>query len=218
MSPDKLFNYLDGKLSADEREKFEDELLRDPQLQKEFAIARKIHDRMSGPEREVILEEPAGASRGRQMIRRVMIVFLALIFINTVLGVVVIGMMESKKRAATKEAEKNRQDVALALQKAAASALPTPSLVDEIKITVAAGQQDATIDKIGEAAKKAGGSAAKNLTNENGTLVFAEVPVDHAKQFRDALVQFGAVLPESSTPDPASGNAILQIRVIPRAE
>jgi len=218
MNPDKLFYYLDGKLPAAEREKFEDELLRDPQLQKEFAIARKIHERMSGPEREVILDEPPGAARSRQMVRRIMIVFLALIFINTVIGIVVIGMLESKKRQATRESEKSRQDVALALQKAAANALPAPSLVDEIKVTVAAGQQDGMINKIGDAAKQAGGSAAKNLTNENGTLVFAEVPVDRVKQFRDALVQLGAVLPTSSAPDPTSGNAILQIRVAPRAE
>ena len=96
MNPDRLFNYLDGKLPAAEREKFEDELLRDPQLQKEFAIARKIHERMSGPEREVILDEPPGAARSRQMIRRIMIVFLALVFINTLIGVVVIVVGTSR--------------------------------------------------------------------------------------------------------------------------
>src|SRR5437764_1284404 len=102
MNPDKLFNYLDGKLSSDEREKFEDELLRDPQLQREFAMARKIHDRMSGSEREVILDEPsAGAARGRQIMRRVTIVFVALIFLNTIVGVVVIGLLESKRRRTT---------------------------------------------------------------------------------------------------------------------
>ena len=58
MNPDKLFNYLDGKLSSTEREELEDQLIRDPELQREFAMARNIHQRMSGEFREVILDEP----------------------------------------------------------------------------------------------------------------------------------------------------------------
>jgi hypothetical protein len=90
--------------------------------------------------------------------------------------------------------------------------------VDEIKIAVPAQQQDTMMEKVSAAAKQAAGSAAKNLTNENGTLVFAEVPVEHLKQFRDALVQLGAVLPTPTNPDPSSGKAILQIRVTKRRE
>ena len=98
MNPDKLFNYLDGKLSPTEREKFEDQLIRDPELQREFAIARKIHERMSGDAREVLLDEvPAWANRRRQIVRRVMIVFLALIFINTIAGVIAIGLLENRR-------------------------------------------------------------------------------------------------------------------------
>ena len=219
MNPDKIFNYLEGKLPSSEREKFEDELLRDPQLQKEFAIARKIHERMSGAEREVILEEPPGAARSSRMMRRVMIIFLALIFINTIAGLIAIGLLENKRQKASKAAEQNRRDVTLALQKAAANALPTPSLeVDEIKITAPAKQLDATIEQISEAAKQAGGSAAKNVSNENGTLVFAEVPADRIYQFHNSLTQLGAVLPAATSPSPSTGNAILQIRVVPRSE
>src|SRR4051812_46273050 len=98
MNPDKLFNYLDGKLSATEREKLEDELIRDPELQRQFAMARKIHERTSGESREVVLDEPpVGSVRSKRLMRRIMIVFLALIFINTVAGVVAIGLLEKRR-------------------------------------------------------------------------------------------------------------------------
>jgi len=219
MNPDKLFNYLDGKLSPTEREELEDQLIRDPELQRQFGMARKIHERMSGDVREVILDEPPGAARGRQIMRRVTIVFLALIFINTIVGVAVIGLLESKRHQARTATEQNRKDVAIALQKAAANALPTPSLdVDEIKISVPPKQQDAMVEKVSAAAQKAGGSAAKNLSSENGTLVFAEIPTKRVNQFRDALAQLGAVLPAAPSPAPGSGNAILQIRITQRSE
>ena len=220
MNPDKLFDYLDGRLSAADREKMEEQLIRDPELQRELAMARKIHGRMTGESREVLLDEPPpGGVRNRQIVRRIMIVALALIFVNTIVGVVVIGIFENKRRQTKTAAEHNRQDVALALQKAAVNALPTPSLdVDEIQVAVPAKQQDAMAERISAAAKQAGGSAAKNLSNENGTLVFAEIPAERVSQFRDALARLGAVLPNSSSPSPSSGNAILQIRIVQRPE
>jgi anti-sigma factor RsiW len=220
MNPDKLFDYLDGRLSPADREKMEDQLIRDPELQRQFAMARKIHERMSGESREVLLDEPPpGGARNRQIVRRIMIVALALIFVNTIVGVVVIGIFENKRRQTKTATEHNRQDVTLALQKAAASALPTPSLdVDEIKVAVPAKQQDAMAEKISAAAKQAGGSAAKNLSNDNGTLIFAEIPVGRMAQFRDELTRLGAVLPTSSSSNPSSGNVILQIRIVQRPE
>jgi hypothetical protein len=220
MNPDQLFNYLDGRLSPKEREELEDRLIRDPQLQREFAVARKIHQGMSGDAREVILDEPPpGGGRGRQIVRQITIVFVVLIFLNILGGLVVIGVVENKRHRTQTASEQNRQEVTLALQKAAANALPTPNLdVDEIKITVPAKQQDAMVEKISAAAKQAGGSAVKNLSNENGTLIFAEIPAERVSQFRDALKQLGAVLPASPGPSATSGNAILQIRIVPRTE
>jgi anti-sigma factor RsiW len=220
MNPDQLFNYLDGRLLPKEREELEDRLIRDPQLQREFAVARKIHQGMSGDAREVILDEPPpGGVRGRQIVRQITIVFVVLIFLNILGGLVVIGVVENKRHRTQTASEQNRQEVTLALQKAAANALPTPSLdVDEIKITVPAKQQDAMVEKISAAAKQAGGSAVKNLSNENGTLIFAEIPTERVSQFRDALKQLGAVLPASPGPSATSGNAILQIRIVPRTE
>ena len=181
-------------------------------------MARKIHERMSGDAREVLLDEPpSGADRSRRLILRVTILFLVLIFINTLAGVIAIGVFESRRHRAQVASQENRKDVTTALQKAATDALPTPTLdVDEIKIPVAAGQEDVTVEKINAAAKQAGGSATKNLSNENGTLVFAEVPADRLGPFRDALSQMGGILPTATSATPTSGNAILQIRITAR--
>src|SRR5437588_51648 len=46
MSPDKLFDYLDGKLSTRERAELEQRLTSDQQLQRELAVARRIHASM----------------------------------------------------------------------------------------------------------------------------------------------------------------------------
>src|SRR4029453_3884015 len=43
MNPDKLFDYLEGRLPASERVALEEQLMRDEQLQREFAVARQIH-------------------------------------------------------------------------------------------------------------------------------------------------------------------------------
>ncbi|PYL85433.1 MAG: hypothetical protein DMF17_08570 [Verrucomicrobia bacterium] len=55
MSPDKLFDYLDGKLSTRERAELEQRLTSDQQLQSELAVARRIHASMRGDSREVLL-------------------------------------------------------------------------------------------------------------------------------------------------------------------
>ena len=43
MNPDKLFDYLEGRLSPKERSALEKQLMSDKQLQREFAVARQIH-------------------------------------------------------------------------------------------------------------------------------------------------------------------------------
>ncbi|HJT82609.1 MAG TPA: hypothetical protein VJ719_15540, partial [Chthoniobacterales bacterium] len=148
MNPDKLFDYLDGKLSTPDREKLEDQLIRDPELQRQFAMARKIHERMSGNVREVILDEPpSGAVRGKQIVKRITIVFVALVFLNTVIGLIAIGMIQNKRHQEKVASEQARQDMTAAAERAAATALPNPTLVDEIKIAAPANEQDATIEK-----------------------------------------------------------------------
>ena len=55
MNPDKLFDYLEGKLPAAERVALEQRLISDKQLQRELAVARQIHSGMRGDSKEVLL-------------------------------------------------------------------------------------------------------------------------------------------------------------------
>src|SRR5438477_34936 len=55
MNPDKLFDYLEGRLPAPERAALEDRLMSDKQLQRELAVARQIHAGMRGDSREVVV-------------------------------------------------------------------------------------------------------------------------------------------------------------------
>lgn len=213
MSPDKLFDYLDGNLSDEERARIERSLATDSQLQRELAIAREIHARMRDS-REVLLRDDVPINRGAVLARRVAIAFAVLVFFNVVFGLYAIGFME-KKRRATRGQEQNRQELAQALEKAAASALPTPSLdVGEITISAPVKQRDAMANKVMAAAKQSGGSAVKNLNNENGVLLFAEIPAERVNQFQDALRRLGATLPASTNQPAPSGKEILQIRII----
>ena len=213
MNPDTLFDYLDGKLSPQERSELERQLATDTYLQRQLVIAREIHSRMrSSP--EVLLEDDATAKRGAILGRRVAIAFTVLVFMNVVFGLYAIGFLEKKKRAQPTE-EQNRKEFAQALDKAAAAALPVPTLdVDEIKIDAPAKQRDAMGKKVIAAAKQSGGSAVKNVSDENGLLLFAEIPAARVEQFRGALKKLGATLPVSTSASATSGKAILQIRII----
>jgi anti-sigma factor RsiW len=212
MNPDKLFDYLDGKLSSQERSELERQLAADTYLQRQLVIAREIHSRMRSS-CEVLLEDDATAKRGAILGRRVAIAFAVLVFMNVVFGLYAIGFLQKKKRARPAE-EQNRKEFAQALDKAAAAALPVPTLdVDEIKIDAPAKQRDAMANKVMAAAKQSGGSAVKNLSDENGSLLFAEIPAERVEQFRGALKKLGAILPASTSANATSGKAILQIRI-----
>jgi anti-sigma factor RsiW len=57
MSPERLFDYLEGNLSEIERVEIERQLAADPQLQRQLEIAREMQRRSRGS-REVIGEGP----------------------------------------------------------------------------------------------------------------------------------------------------------------
>ena len=217
MSPDKLFDYLDGKLSPDQREKVEQQLVSDAHARRELAAAREIHSHMRDS-REVLLVDQATNNRGAILGRRVATAFAILVFLNVVFGLYAIGFMEKKRRTRPAE-DQNQQQLVQALQKAAASALPTPSFeIDEIKLEAPGKQREAMAGKVIAAANQTSGSAVKGLSNENGILVFAEIPTERVNQFRDALQKLGATLPASTTPTATNGKAILQIRIVESAK
>ena len=73
MNPDKLFDYLDGKLPDHERKALEDRLMSDPTARREFNVARRIHSSMreNGSDRAEFFDDLSdeSAARGRRLAR-----------------------------------------------------------------------------------------------------------------------------------------------------
>jgi hypothetical protein len=217
MSPDKLFDYLDGKLPPEERAALEERFMSEPELRKELAVARQIHAQMGvGDSREVVgfAEETSTSVRGAILAQRIMIAFSILVFANVAFGIYAIFFMK-KKELAQVSVEKNRTELAESLARSAAVALPTPSLdIAEIKFTAPVPEQNKLADKIIAAAKQAGGSGTKGLADQNGVLLFAEIPTARANDFRESMKKLGATLPAASVDSPAGEKNILQIRIV----
>ena len=128
MNPDRLFDYLDGKLSPSERAELEEQLVSDPDVQRELNVARQIHRSMRDS-REILgsLEENSTTNRGAVLGRRIAVAFAVLVFANVLFGIYAIFFME-KKRQSGSSRDRNRQELQQALLKSAAATLPTPSL------------------------------------------------------------------------------------------
>jgi hypothetical protein len=217
MNPDKLFDYLDGKLPPEERSQLEARLASDTYLQRELAVARQIHAGMHDS-REVFapFDVRSTSARGAVLGRRVAIAFAALVFLNVLFGLYAIIFMENKRQRRAPN-EQNRQQLAQALEKTAASALPTPSLdVDEIAIPAPKAQRDAIANQVIAEAAECGGSAVKNLSDENGVLLFAEIPAAREGEFRQKLTSLGAqpTKPSASSASSPGHNRIIQIRLV----
>src|SRR2546423_2199163 len=214
MNPDKLFDYLDGKLSANERAQLEERLMSDPQLRRELTVARQIHSEM-GDSREILgVAEPTLDERGGVLGRRIAIAFAVLVFANVVFGIYAIAFMKKKERARA-NTEQNRSELAESLARTAAVALPTPSLdVEEIRFTTPVADQDRLANKVIASAKQVGGSGTKGLADRNGVLLFAEVPTARLNDFRESMKKLGATLPAAPAEPKAGDKAILQLRIV----
>ena len=215
MNPDKLFDYLDGKLSPNERAELEEQFMSDPQARQELAVARQIHANMSGDSREVvgIGDDTATAARGAVLAGRIMTVFIVLVVLNVGFGVYAIFFMKDKQRA-KERAEHNRTELTQSLSQTAAQAMPTPTLgIDEITFNAPATERDILANKVIAAANQSGGSAAKGLSNESGILIFAEIPTARLNEFRDALKRLGATVPALVAEPNAAEKTILQVRI-----
>ena len=215
MNPDKLFDYLDGKLSPNERAELEEQFMSDPQARRELAVARQIHASMDDS-REVIGVNDATSTSDRNpmLARKIMIVFLVLVIANVAFGIYAIFFMKNKERARM-SAEQNRTEFAQSLSKTAAAALPTPTLgIEEITFSAPSTEQTTLADKVIAAANHSGGSATKGLTNENGILIFAEIPTARLSDFRDSMKKLGATLPTLPAEPGAGEKSILQVRIV----
>ena len=202
MNPDKLFDYLDGRLPAAERAALEEQLISDRQLQRELAVARQIHPGMGGDSREVFLStHPDVTERGRKMALRIGAVFITLMAVNVGVGLWLIARHESKSpNRALLEAQTRRQ-ITKSLEHAATAALtPLPSLgVSEITISVVLGRLDAVSDEVVAMAGRLGGSATKGLPDEHRIGVLVDLPSTRESEFRAAIAAISGRAAGSAT-------------------
>lgn len=210
MNPEKLFDYLEGNLSAAERAEIEEKLAADPQLQRELAIAREMHKRSRGS-REVLGEgesseiPPPSGKLGR----RLAAAFALLVLVNVLVGIAfIIGNKGAEKPAERLARElAMRQQLMASLQKAAESALPPPTLANEIFLFAPANEREAMANNVVMLATQCGGSAAKAPPDDEGITVLADLPASREDEFRSALAplaqaEFSSPAPRKETPAP----------------
>jgi hypothetical protein len=208
MNPDKLFDYLEGKLSGRERAELEQRLTSDQQLQRELAVARRIHAGMRGHAtagREVLLPAEADVSgRGRKMARRVGVAFIILMAANVGVGLWLIARHETKNPNRELLETQMRQQLAKSLEHTAAAALtPAPLGVSEITITAAPGRLDAVANEVVAVSQQLGGSATKGIPEQHRLGLLIDVPANREMEFRAAI---SAITGGASSPAPPSPN------------
>ena len=230
MNPDKLFDYLDGRLSPADRTALEEQLMSDPQLRKQFNIAREIHRSGGGEKREVIAEsdDPATVERAGRLGRRIATIAIVLVFLNVAIGLIVIAGKNMKPKTGPREAEIRKQ-LEASLGAAAQNQMPAPSFVEgEVKLTAPRAQWEHMADRIVNAATAFGGSAAKGLPDEQLMTVMVEIPSSRDAEFRRALTSAAGITPmpafapavksDGLGSDSKDERTILQVRIAEAAQ
>lgn len=221
MNPDKLFDYLDGRLSPADRDALENSLIDDPQLQRQFAIAREIH-RSGRASREinVPVEDPAVAEGGSRLGRRIATAAAVLVLLNVFGGLAAITYLNKRPprrdlpaSVPGNDASGVRRQMEESLRAAGASALPLPSLSDDqISLAAPKAQWTDLTTAIVDAASACGGSAVAEPPTETFVIVTANVPRDRYPEFRQKLLGAGAT---AAPPGPGSNGKFdtVQIRI-----
>ena len=192
MNPDKLFDYLDGKLPDHERKAVEERLMSDPTARREFDIARRIHASMqeNQSDRLEVLDELSdeNAARGRRLARQVGVAFIVLVAMNVLLGLVYITRHEIKNPNRQLLDEQAREHLRKSLENAAGTTLTPPALgVGGLQLTTGQGQSASVADEIVKAAGKFPGSATKGVLDNGKTQVLVEIPGKSAPEFKNTL-------------------------------
>jgi hypothetical protein len=216
MSPDKLFDYIEGKLPEEERARVEAQIAANPQLQRELEIAREMHRRSRGS-REVMLEgdDPDIPAPAKPMGRWLITAFAALVLVNVLVGIAfIIGKKEGPGELRAREAA-TRQQLESSLQKTAESSLPLPTIGDEIHLPASIAERERVADNVVLLAQQSGGSAAKAPQDDKSVVVVVDLPSMRADEFRRALTPIAP--PDYSPrpePSPSAGKrTILQVRI-----
>lgn len=218
MNPEKLFDYLDGKLSATERAQLEERVAADPQLRRELEIAREMHRRSRGS-REVLLEgdEPEIPSPPKPLGRRVATVFAALVLLNVLVGIAFIVGKKGDRTGELRDREAaTRQQLTESLQRTAHTALPLPTIGDDIHLPATAEERERIADSVILLATQAGGSAAKAPPDEQRITVIIDLPSTRADEFRRSLAPLAPADYSPPPPDPSAAadkRAIMQVRI-----
>jgi hypothetical protein len=202
MNPDNLFDYLEGRLPAAERAALEVRLISDQQLQRELAVARRIHAGMRNSSREIFLAAQTDATRrGRKMALRVGAAFIILMAVNVGAGLWIIARHESKNPNRDLLEVQTREQIMKSLEHAATGVLtpPPPLGVSQITISVAPSRLDAVADEVVALARQLGGSATKGLPDNHRIGVLVDLPSNRELEFRASIASIGGAKPESST-------------------
>jgi anti-sigma factor RsiW len=203
MNPDKLFDYLEGRLPASERAALEERLISDKQLQRELAVARQIHAGMHGDSREVLLSsQPDVTEQGRKMALRVGVAFIILMAVNVGFGLWLIVRHETRNPNRALLETQMRQQIAKSLEHAAATFTPAPLGVSEITVAVVAGKLDTVANEVVTIASRLGGSATKGLQDRARLSVLVDVPANREREFRASITAISATT-QNGTPSAA---------------
>jgi hypothetical protein len=201
MNPDKLFDYLDGRLIPSERAALEERLRSDKQLQREFAVARQIHAGMRGDSQEVVLSAaPDVPEQGHKMAIRVGVAFMILMLVNVGIGLWFIFNHESKNPNRPLLEAQMREQIAKSIERTAALT-PSPNAlgVSEITIAVAAGKLDNVANEVVTTAARLAGSATKGLQDNNRLTVLVDLPSNREQEFRAQIASISEEKPAPST-------------------
>jgi hypothetical protein len=205
MRPDKLFDYLEGRLPEWERRQIEEQIAVTPQLQQELAMARKIQSGAKENSGEAIL--PRDEARGRKMALRVGIAFVVLMALNVAIGLIVIARKEASNPNHQLLEKQMREQLAQSLEKAAHSTLTPPPLdVIDVTIPAAPGQLNTVADHVVAIAQRLGGSATKELPDAHSVGVLVDLAADREAQFRSQIAALTGASPEpAASPNDVSG-------------
>lgn len=202
MNPDKLFDYLDGRLPDSERSELEERLIYDKQLQRELAVARQIYAGMRGDSREVLLPPESDVSeRGRKLALRVGTAFIVLMAVNVAFGLWLIFRHESKNPNRSLLEKQMREQITKSIESAAKLGPAGSNLgVSEITVSVPTGKLDTLANEVVAIASRLGGSSTKGLQDRDRMSVLVDVPSNRESEFRVALsyINGGALPPDSS--------------------
>jgi hypothetical protein len=204
VNPDKLFDYLDGRLLPTERAALEERLMSDKQLQRELAVARQIHAGMHSDLREIVLPPPEDISeQGRKMATHIGVAFMVLVFVNVGIGLWFIFRHESQNPNRPLLEAQMRKQIAKSIERAAAILTPAPNAlgVSEITISAETGKVDAVADQVVAITSRLGGSATKGIPDKGRVSILVDIPANRESDLRNAVVSIpGGGSPESPAP------------------